>query len=140
MHNFPIVSVAIFLELFAALVLLSSNRTFVWLRKHNRTKISRAITSLPQFRYPMRLSTMGQYSLLSYFLKEKPKTMSYLKILNILNIEKLEKLQYRVKAEEIIGDGNKALLILQSNSMIDIEKSILLWHIATELCYYLDHD
>ncbi|CAK7324215.1 unnamed protein product [Dovyalis caffra] len=100
--TFLLLAVAILLELYAALLLLLSDHTVVWLRKHNRNNISQAITSLSLPRNPRWSNSMGQFSFLSYFLNEKP--MDFDGILVLLKInEKLEKQRY-VAYRQVLED------------------------------------
>ncbi|CAK7324213.1 unnamed protein product [Dovyalis caffra] len=101
-------TVAILLELYAALLLLLSDHTVAWLKKHNRNNISQAITSLSLPRNPSWSKSMGQFSFLSYFLNEKP--MDFEGILKLLKInEKLEKQGY-VAYREVPEDLRKRLI------------------------------
>ncbi|CAK7324221.1 unnamed protein product [Dovyalis caffra] len=91
--TFLLLAVAIVLELYAALSLLLSDRTLVWLRKDNVSNILRTITSLPLLRNPRWSKSMGQYNMVSYFHNEKP--LDFRGILNLLKLnQQLEKQRY----------------------------------------------
>ncbi|CAK7324219.1 unnamed protein product [Dovyalis caffra] len=181
--TFLLLAVAILLELYATLVLLLSDHTVVWLRKHNCSNISLCITCLPLLRNPRWSNSMGQFSLLSYTINEKP--MDFHGIQKFLKVnEKLERQRYaayrqvsedlkeqlviqakifwdRVKKRQIKLEaatiasmsirGATTLQVLGLSSdediiigtltyTIEFQQTILVWHIATELCYHRDHD
>ncbi|KAJ6976648.1 hypothetical protein NC653_028724 [Populus alba x Populus x berolinensis] len=174
--TFSLLAVAIVLELYAALAFLFSDRTLVWMRKHNFPSISRYITSLPIHRNHRWSNYMGQFNLLSYFFNEKP--MGFRGILELLKInEKLEKQRYATYPQ--VPEDLKEWLVMHSKKFwrvikesqgiesmmalswrgsvslsymlpkdtvyilstgIELQQTIIVWHIATELCYHLDHD
>ncbi|CAK7324214.1 unnamed protein product [Dovyalis caffra] len=129
--TFLLLAVAILLELYAALLLLFSDHTVVWLRKHNRNSISQATSSLPLPRNPRWSNSMGQFSLLSYSLNEKPK--HFHEILKLLKInEKLEKqghVAYRQVPEELkkwlITHYLKYRERLEANPLYTTQKAVL---------------
>ncbi|CAK7324216.1 unnamed protein product [Dovyalis caffra] len=180
--TFLILAVAILLELYATLVLLLSDHTVVWLRKHNCSNISLAITSHPLLRNPRWSNSMGQCSFLSHVLNEKP--IDFHGIQKFLKVyEKLARRRHAAsrqvsedlkenlvmqakifwdRSEEAIK-GNVPTISINSirgfitlrglrlspvdhriidtlTSAIEFQQTILVWHIATELCYHRDHD
>lgn len=166
------------------LLLLLSDHAVLWLRKCNRTDLSRAIASFPLLRNPRWSNSIGQYGLLSYFLEEKP--MKFLAILKLLRInQKLEKLNYAAyhqvqddlkvclvsgskKVRDVVfqamqltimgtvdglmlGDYRGVIttgilnfqeipVLLFTTTMLELQQTVLVWHIATEICYYPDYD
>ena len=172
--TFLLLAVAILLELYAFLLLLSSNWTDLWLSKHANNSIRGAITCLQLPKQPRWSNSMLQFNLLSFSLKEKH-TVFYgiQKLLRIDGV--IEKHRYTT-CEEVHEDLKKFifnhlkekfnLLKETSNDAIDIrtlcyyrgdaalekfnrrclnwsvevefDQSILIWHIATDLCYHLD--
>ncbi|CAK7324218.1 unnamed protein product [Dovyalis caffra] len=172
--TFLLLAVAIVLELYAALSLLLSDRTLVWLRKRNLVNILPAIASLPLLRNPRWSNSMGQYDIVIYFRNEKP--MDFRRILSLLKLNpELEKQRYAAycqvpkdlkkwlvmhskKFRGVLQDlkGStidrfvRAVIILEDlnydddtvwflSSVIEFRQTIIVWHIATEICYHLDH-
>ncbi|XP_052198120.1 uncharacterized protein LOC127805004 isoform X2 [Diospyros lotus] len=70
--TFLLLVVAISLEMYATLLLLSSNWTNVLLSMHKKTTTLQAINSLPLLRSPQWSNSIAQYSLLSFILKDQP--------------------------------------------------------------------
>ena len=172
--TFLLLAVAILLELYAFLLLLSSDWTDLWLSKHANNSIRGAITCLQLPKQPRWSNSMLQFNLLSFSLKEKH-TVFYgiQKLLRIDGV--IEKHRYTT-CEEVHEDLKKFifnhlkekfnLLKETSNDAIDIrtlcyyrgdaalekfnrrclnwsvevefDQSILIWHIATDLCYHSD--
>ncbi|XP_022714550.1 uncharacterized protein LOC111274185 [Durio zibethinus] len=179
--TFLLLVVAIVLDIYAALVILFSDWTFVWLCLHKKTSILKAIASIQLFNNPRWSNTMAQYNLLGFALREKP--MIYdpilsevkphlchriLKLFKFLGIvEKQEKERYVTK--EVISStlkkwifkhlkerlkatvhdtsdvGSKKFAVeIHGHSELkwSVEKGfderILIWHIATDICYHLE--
>ncbi|KAJ4839024.1 hypothetical protein Tsubulata_018920 [Turnera subulata] len=169
--TFLLLVVAILLEIYAMLVLISSDWAAVWLSLHNKTSISRAITSLAVFRYPHWSNSMAQYSLLSFILQEKPlggftllkkfstleqleqqRYITYVKvtgtlkewIFNHLN-EKLKERQQETEDHEDFSNSRGKIALqkygfgeLNWTTELEFDQSILIWHIATEMCNNLE--
>ncbi|XWS20044.1 hypothetical protein CRYUN_Cryun31cG0067700 [Craigia yunnanensis] len=179
--TFLLLVVAVVLDIYAALVILFSDWTFVWLSLHKRTSILKVITSIQLFKNPRWSNSIAQYNLLSFALREKP--MIYdpilsqvkphhchriLKLFKCLGIvEKQEKERYVTK--EVISNSLKECIFkhlkerlkatVQETSDVGRQKfaveiyghgelkwsmekgfdeRILIWHIATDICYYLE--
>ncbi|TYH46121.1 hypothetical protein ES332_D11G313700v1 [Gossypium tomentosum] len=164
--TFLLLVVAVFLEIYAALVLLFSDQTNHWLIKHNKTSCLKLIHSLQPVRKRWS-SRVPQSSLLGSFLKEKP----YFRLLKRV-VEKwppetyaevdddLKRLIFKHVKEkfnqfkEKQDDGNfrdlcsqrgsnilqmykrQTRLSLEWSINVEFDHSILIWHIATELCYF----
>ena len=188
--TFLLLSVAILLEIYAFLLLLSSDRTDIWLSRHattsiHRTIIHKAITCLQLPKEPRWSNSMSQFNLLSFSLKDKH-TVFY-GIPKCLHIDKfLEKtwytthekvpmdlkelifshLQESIKHREEESDdathirtlcshrGGEALKkcnssealkkfdysVLVCSVEVEFDQSILIWHVATDICYQSDLD
>lgn len=96
--TFLLLVVAIFLEIYATIMSLSSDWTIVWSSMHDKTSVLQASTSLQLFRNPRWSNSMAQYSLLGFTLKEKP--MVCHKMLNRFSIvEVLERQRYITSVE-----------------------------------------
>ncbi|XP_034212684.1 uncharacterized protein LOC117625186 [Prunus dulcis] len=171
---------AIVLESYAVALLLSSDRTRLWLNKH-KNMVARlmvllrcAVSSVP-LGYNKRWSnTLAQYNLITFCLKAKPtKCISVQKFLFIYQL--LEKYRYKelvdipTELKELIFEQLQEKSRIGSNveaskrkqvcarrgdqvlqkahclkelgwtiNEVEFDQSILLWHIATDLCYYSD--
>ncbi|XP_075664629.1 uncharacterized protein LOC142634223 [Castanea sativa] len=179
--TFLLLSVAILLEIYAFLLLLSSDRTDIWLSRHATTSIlqaiiHKAITCLQLPKEPRWSNSMSQFNLLSFSLKDKH-TVFY-GILKCLHIDKfLEKtwyttheevpmdlkglifnhLQESIKHHKEESDdatdirtlcshrGGEALKMCNSSELdwsvkVEFDQSILIWHLATDICYQLDQE
>ncbi|XVF86937.1 hypothetical protein PTKIN_Ptkin18bG0080900 [Pterospermum kingtungense] len=117
--TFLLLVVAIALDIYAALVILFSDWTFVWLSLHRRTSILKTITCIQLFKNPRWSNSMAQNNLLSFALREKPmiydpmlsevkphlchRVLKFFKFLDV--VEKLEKERYVTK--EVIPDSLK---------------------------------
>ncbi|KAJ6289366.1 hypothetical protein OIU76_025226 [Salix suchowensis] len=174
--TFILLAVAIFLEIYAILVLLSSDWTIVWLSTNNKASALKAITSLSLLRNPRWSNSMAQYSLLSFTLEEKPAgCVGILRRFSI--VEQLEQQRYltnvevtgglkewvfnhfkkklnKIQQETELGSYNigslntaRGNLVLQkyghsglnwSIEEVEFDRSILIWHIATEICCNLE--
>ncbi|KAL0009784.1 hypothetical protein SO802_004892 [Lithocarpus litseifolius] len=179
--TFLLLSVAILLEIYAVLLLLSSDRTDIWLSRHATTSIPQAIiheaiTCLQLPKEPRWSNSTSQFNLLSFSLKDKH-TVFY-GILKCLHIDKfLEKTWYTTHEEvpmdlkELIfshlqesfkhsGEesdyetdirtlcshrGGEVLKKCNHSELdwsvkVEFDQSILIWHVATDICYQLDLD
>ncbi|KAL4625306.1 hypothetical protein ACB092_05G016200 [Castanea dentata] len=177
--TFLLLSVAILLEIYAFLLLLSSDRTDIWLSRHATTSIPqaiihKAITCLQLPKEPRWSNSMSQFNLLSFSLKNKH-TVFY-GILKCLHIDKfLEKTWYTTQEkvpwnlkELIISHLRESILHPEEESdsatniriscfhrggavlkkfnhselgwsiKEELDECILIWHIATDICYQLD--
>ncbi|KAL4625322.1 hypothetical protein ACB092_05G016900 [Castanea dentata] len=177
--TFLLLSVAILLEIYAFLLLLSSDRTDTWLSRRAITSVPRAIihkaiTCLQLPKQPRWSNSMLQFNLLSFSLQDKH-TVFY-GIMKCLHIDKvLEKtwyttheevpmdlkelifghLQESIKHPEEESDdathirtlcshrGGEALKKCNSSELdwsvkVEFDQSILIWHVATDICYQLD--
>ncbi|XP_056163174.1 uncharacterized protein LOC115666293 [Syzygium oleosum] len=90
--TFILLVLVIPLELYSILLLLSSDRTNVWLSNCD-SSISRVVKPLQLFIQPRWSNSMGQFSLLSFCLQEK--ILPCHKFLKLIHVhEKLEKYHY----------------------------------------------
>ncbi|KAK3220126.1 hypothetical protein Dsin_014096 [Dipteronia sinensis] len=143
---------AIILELYSAVLILSSDRFLVWLIMNGNSSTIKAIECfLTRKRWS---NNMSQFSLLSFIMKEKP--LPCPNILKHLCLDKrLEKQGYAADMEipqnlkTLIGEyllkKKEHCQIGPTNSIPEgpdfteeLEKSILAWHVATEIRYELD--
>ncbi|KAK3220128.1 hypothetical protein Dsin_014098 [Dipteronia sinensis] len=149
---------AIILELYSAVLILSSDRFLVWsFMNGNCSTVKVPGCFLTQKRWS---NNMSQFSLLSFIIREKP--LPCPNILNRLRLDKqLEKQWYVADME--INNNLKTLifLYLQEKAIVrrsrippsddnipvghmglnlteELEKSILAWHVATDIRYELD--
>lgn len=156
--TFILLAVAIFLEIYALVVLLFSDKTACWLIKEKKFAVLDFINWLqPLTKRHQWSDHMAQYSLLSFAIKEKH--LFCHRLLEFLHIdEKVEKLLYR-HHKEVTKDLKKFIMshfkemqslwttrgsrVLEKfNRMeslkwsieLEFDQSILIWHIATELC------
>lgn len=173
--TFLLLAIAIFLEIYAMLVLISSDWTIVWLSAHNKASALKAITSLRPFQNPRWSNSMAQYNLLSLIVEEKHVVCH--RILTSLSIfEQLEQQKYvthvetcasvkewifnhfKEKLEEIQEETKSGAynlgalktargnLVLEKyrhtglswSTEVEFDQSILMWHIATEICCNLE--
>ncbi|XP_048132731.1 uncharacterized protein LOC115729945 [Rhodamnia argentea] len=155
--TFILLAVAIFLEIYALVVLLFSDKTARWLIKEKKFAVLNFINRVQPLTKRRRWSRqMAQFSLLSFAIKEKH--LPCHQILEFLHIdEKVEKLRY--KYHEKVTENLKKLIISHFKEMqspqttrgrgvlekfrkwddfnwsikLEFDQSILIWHIATEL-------
>ncbi|KAF7811675.1 DUF594 family protein [Senna tora] len=178
--SFVLFSGAIALEIYAVIILLSSDWAMLWLSKHKNWRVDLLYKSISCLQKWFRLShtkrgsnLMSQFNLISFCLKDKPvKCIQIQK--QLLIYELLEKHHYQ--HSETVPEELKTLIFEQlldkSRRAVDIEackqlcahrgdrvlekwnchasdaidwsikvefdQSILLWHIATHLCFHSD--
>ena len=92
---------AILLEIYAVLVLVTSDWTILWLSNHKNSVVDffyTTISSIPLSKNKRWSNTMGQYNLIKYCLKEKPTKYSVIQKFLCMS-ELLEKLRYQDSAE-----------------------------------------
>ncbi|XP_031272091.1 uncharacterized protein LOC116130496 [Pistacia vera] len=165
---------AIFLEIYAFIILLFSDWTKLWLCTHNL--ISNDTPYDLHDRKKRWSGSVGQYNLFSFCLQDiSTKTAGVQKLIGVK--ETIEKYQYLTwddveidlresifrqlveKAKRIEGDlfniklckellaqrGDNVLHIYGLDALnwstieVEFDHSLLLWHIATDLCYYDDY-
>ena len=171
--TFLLLTVAILLEVYSLLLLLSSNQTGLWLTKHTTTCIGQAITFIQRAKQPRWSNSMSQFNLLSFSLKDK-QTFCY-GIQKLLHIAKMLEKNWYTTCEIVTVDLKKLIFnhlkekfdCLKKNSndenvirslcqcrgaileeygicgldwsvKVEFDKSILIQHIATDLCHYSD--
>ncbi|GKV14865.1 hypothetical protein SLEP1_g25672 [Rubroshorea leprosula] len=183
--------VAIFLEIYAALIVLASDQTRVWLIKHGMTsirsleelfkwfKVQRWSKRIEQcLKVPRWSKTVAQYSLLWPSLKEKLShkiieeyrykeinkfSADYRKLIfdhvrkKFVQFEEQRKEQQgrstsslETALREVCGQRGKGVLDeykekigqvdLEWSISVEFDQSILIWHMATEICYYSPED
>ncbi|KAK6146318.1 hypothetical protein DH2020_020187 [Rehmannia glutinosa] len=145
---------AIVLEIYAILILVSSDRTMTWLsgdwttmrglRKFKNPIVLAIckIVSLLQHLHlvPARMrwsNAMGQYNLLNCCLEIKPIkcTKVHLYLEKYLFWNSLHKQLGSYRGDKILL---KELNCFDKSDEVEFDQSVLLWHIATYFCYHLD--
>ncbi|KAK3410753.1 hypothetical protein EUGRSUZ_J02791 [Eucalyptus grandis] len=159
--TFLLLSVAIFLEIYALIYLLFSDEAACWLKDHRPAILDFVERVQPLYNRRRWSGSMGQYNLLSFALKEKH--LRCHQILESLHADrKVLKFLYRsdVKVKDFLKEriiayfkatsekegpsawGHRGHLILKEYKKWDqlkwsieigFDQSILAWHIATEL-------
>ncbi|PON43587.1 hypothetical protein PanWU01x14_272780 [Parasponia andersonii] len=178
MVTYLLMYVAVFLDVYATFLLISSDWTNLWLTKHANTYVRRVITRLQLPNKNSRWSnSMAQFNALSFCLKIEKPTSSY-RIQRLLCLDTmLQKLRYtkykqvsndlrqlifdhlKEKSEHLIAApgivasdirtmvicrGGRVLEKYNCNELdwsikVEFDQSILMWHIATYLCFYIHH-
>lgn len=181
--TFLLLVVAIALDIYAALVILFSDWTFVWLSLHRRTSILKTITSIQLFKNPRWSNSMAQYNLLSFAVRENPmiydpvlsevkphifhRVLKHFKFLGIVERQEKERyvtkefipnslkewifkhLKERLKVKATAHDtsdvGRQKFAVelyghaeLKWSMEKGFDERILIWHIATDICYSLE--
>ncbi|KAF4399348.1 hypothetical protein G4B88_022431 [Cannabis sativa] len=168
---------ALLLEVYAIILLISSDWTNHWLTKHANASIRRVVTCLQLPNENHRWSnSIAQFNALSFHLKINKPTIGY-EIQKLLCLDSLlEKSRYtkykqvsremrtlifdhlkekfeHLVAPSIVATDARAVLTCRGGRVlenyccteldwsikVDFDQSILIWHIATYLCYYKDH-
>uniref|UniRef100_A0A2N9J6H7 DUF4220 domain-containing protein n=1 Tax=Fagus sylvatica TaxID=28930 RepID=A0A2N9J6H7_FAGSY len=159
--TYVLLSGAIILEIYSVLLLLKSDWSMLWLSNHKNgmaNLLYKAISFIPLFNGNKRWSnTMGQYNLIRYCLKHKAARgdrvlRNAAKCPDCINKEKLAQQQHESVAaverefDHPVTENAKCIYeiseenrkMLQESVEVEFDQSILLWHIATDLCYYSD--
>ena len=178
MITYLLMYVALLLEVYGIILLISSDWTNLWLTKHTNTSIRRAITCLQLLNENTRWSnSMAQFNALSFYLKMQKPTFSYgiQKLLCLdtileknrytkykqvsIDLKQLifdhlkEKCEHLIVAQSTVATDIRTMLICRGGRVLEkyncieldwsikleFDQSILIWHIATYLCYYKDH-
>ncbi|KAK3410419.1 hypothetical protein EUGRSUZ_J02413 [Eucalyptus grandis] len=168
--TFLLISAAILLDIYSILLAISSDWVDHWrLQKPGGFTISSAVAFLQICPNPRWSNSVAQFSLLILSIRKRKRIFSKFPGLAKLD-EKLEKnfyIDYKVlnsnikewtfdhmrtmvenlgrktslelEASEVLIKSNNGHLIWSVNDK-EFDQSILVWHIATELCHYKDHD
>ena len=170
--TFLLLSIAILLEVYAFLLLLSSDWTNLLLSKRSTSSVRRVITCLQLPKQPRWSNSMSQFNLFSFSLKDKHTVFigiqkrlcidKFLENYNYTTCEKvpgeLKKLVFdhlKEKFERLKNNSKDAIDIRTMSScrggevlekyrfglesvQVEFDQSILIWHIATDLCYHSD--
>ncbi|XP_002513101.3 uncharacterized protein LOC8270924 [Ricinus communis] len=178
--TFLLLAVAIFLEIYAVLLLLSSDWTDIYMSKYAYSAVRKTINFLQLPKHMRWSNALAQYNLLSVSLNTKPaichgiqrlfcidklmekyryrnfkqvspdlKSLIFdhlLKKLDILENEKVENDNERASRDQMLRAQSLVLVsfghpeLKWSTDEMDFDQSILIWHIATYLCYRKDHE
>ncbi|XP_068336508.1 uncharacterized protein [Pyrus communis] len=164
---------AIVLEIYAIVIMLSSDWTMLWMSKHKFMVLDRrAVSSIPLVKNKRWSNSVAQYNLFMFCLKVRPQ--KFIVIQKVLCIDQLLE-YYRYKDSKDVSGELKGLIFEQlreksrmasefgackklcarrgdqvlekadclnklgwSINGVEFDQSILLWHIATDLCYHSD--
>ncbi|KAF5955887.1 hypothetical protein HYC85_008743 [Camellia sinensis] len=163
--TFLLLAVAILLEMYAVFVMIRSNWTDHWLSKNKRTRDFLWLPCLQKPEKQWWSNSMAQYNLLSVCLRDKPAMCPKIQRLLRID-EFREKHRYKTyndvspKLKELIFNHFKKFMRkedpsalckhrgsfvlkeyedcteIEWSTKVDFDDSILIWHIATDLCYY----
>nr|KJB28277.1 hypothetical protein B456_005G039800 [Gossypium raimondii] len=148
---------AIFLEIYSALLYLSSDWGLYWLAQQNNRFLRRIGSNLVRFTKPKEgIRSMAQHSLLEYCLP--PRKLNLVAVLNFFDSEDrtgkyLQTGWKEVKTDfknlsELLDDRGSSVLkgmggsfedILWSVCEVEFTHSLLLWHVATEVVFHDDN-
>ncbi|KAH7565614.1 hypothetical protein JRO89_XS09G0234500 [Xanthoceras sorbifolium] len=95
--TFILLAVAIMLEIYAVVLVLSSDRFRVWLIMHSKTSTIKALTSFPLAKGPRWSNKLFQQSLLSFMISKKQKPLFSCKFLSIIGLD----MRYRLRDCEV---------------------------------------
>ncbi|XP_024967459.1 uncharacterized protein LOC112507218 [Cynara cardunculus var. scolymus] len=152
--TYLLIAAAILKEIFAVITMLRSDWTDLWLNQHNHT---RNILIFPFLKHPSKQrwsNSIAQLDLLSVALGEKP--ARFLPTHKLFGVDKyyqtyrevsdnLKDMIYRHFCDLQASSIHKGSFSLQKNDCntlmwsideVKFDQSILIWHIATALCYY----
>ncbi|XP_076883916.1 uncharacterized protein LOC143532881 [Bidens hawaiensis] len=163
-----LIGVAVLLDIASVITLLRSDRTDHWLSQRNLTRNVLIFPFLKNPTKRRWSGSIAQFNLLSVALEEKPAIFIQIqKFIGIDNIrtqhryktyskvtDKLKDLIYTQFRELMVVNSDPKVLcthkgsfslrekdcdaLLWSISEVEFDQSILIWHIATSLCYYSD--
>ncbi|XWS52771.1 hypothetical protein CRYUN_Cryun11dG0100900 [Craigia yunnanensis] len=164
---------AIFLEIYAILVLLSSDWTMLWLSKQEKLPVNQICKAISTFKFITSMNRwsnyMEQYSLIGFCFKGEPgdwhgvqrhgwihkhvhgnetsvdvspclkeyvfqQLVEKSKVASNLSISRQ---LCACRGEQVLGE-KKCLEKLGWSIEVEFDHSILLWHIATSICYCYD--
>ncbi|KAK1578521.1 hypothetical protein Q3G72_030871 [Acer saccharum] len=162
--TFLLLSVAVLLEINAALVLIFSDRFALWLIKHKKNSTFRTLNSFRLVKSPRWSNSMSQYTLILGKRKTKPLLSCgrFLKIgtrkyheWNTQVTKDVKEMIFRYfneKSEELAVDGKNPFTALPTTTNTNQEEEqgtsiweqyeykIIIWSIATEILYYIDRE
>ncbi|KAA8535435.1 hypothetical protein F0562_030424 [Nyssa sinensis] len=136
---------AFMLEMYGITVILSSDWTMLWLSKHQKYEVVAQFFQKLPWLFSMNKrrrwsNLMGQFDLLSFSLNDKPTKLR--RILGLFGIkEELENSMYKTYVDVPESLKEKILKFVLHRRSLGIEldnERIIVWHIATEVCYHQD--
>ncbi|KAA8535434.1 hypothetical protein F0562_030425 [Nyssa sinensis] len=144
---------AFILEMYAIIVILSSDWTMLWLIKHRKYQLA-AQTLFRKFPWLFSMNrqrrwsnSMGQFNLLSFCFKDKP--MKFSRILKLFGIgEKLDKYMHNNCLDTTPGYLKEHIFkfivsedsdVVEAAYSYEIDESIILMHIVTHAWYHDRH-
>ncbi|KAI8016631.1 hypothetical protein LOK49_LG05G03908 [Camellia lanceoleosa] len=160
--------VAILLEMYAVVLMIRSDWADHWLSEHKRTRDFLVVPCLRKPKKHWWSNSMAQYNLLGFCLGDKPATCPGIqKLLRIYDLREKHRYKTysnvspKLKAIifnhllEIMRSSNDDPLALcthrgsfvlkqydlpkfEWSTKVEFDQSILIWHIATDLCYYME--
>ncbi|KAK7846274.1 hypothetical protein CFP56_008161 [Quercus suber] len=165
--TYILLSGALVIEIYAVVLLIASDMAHWWL--YTNVKFLRPKMTSDQFFAQKWSNTMGQFNMLSFGSKNPgiaPKIFTNLRVWFFIRIlakleTELEMLFYKTNKQ--ISDDLKRLvwdtivekadydepgfsedynqyLTLDKSVNVDIDESIIIWHLATEICFHIDKD
>ncbi|KAK0596585.1 hypothetical protein LWI29_017050 [Acer saccharum] len=158
--TFPLIIIAVMLDIYSALLLLFSDRFLIWLIKHRKTSTVKTLQSSSLRKSPRWSNNMSQCSLLSFTThKAKPKLCCKLFLRDwycqvTKDVRQLIFRYIKQKTEELAitsqvpftalpairGFGDQQHENNGTNIRGEFEKRIVIFHIATEVLYHLDKE
>ncbi|XP_031385861.1 uncharacterized protein LOC116199587 isoform X1 [Punica granatum] len=165
--TFSLLGVAILIEIFMTLLMISSDHTTTWLLKNQNSCRGRVIRYLrfPQCTQRRWSGKVGQFSLVEFSLRRK----SWLRVIKAEKVGEMVEKHFRINYKnfgnnmkewictylknKISGQNFSAAptpfdvgMILKKKGRSDMvwttgngfDRTILIWHIATEVCYFHD--
>ncbi|XP_030461259.2 uncharacterized protein LOC115681446 [Syzygium oleosum] len=119
--TYLLLAVIVFLETYSILMLVSSDWSNIWLRKHNKSRaLRRAVNFVRLPRQPRWSHSIAQFSLLSFCTKERPLVCH--NVVEFLKInEKLEKYHYTLH-EDVSDEIRNWIFKHIKDEFLDVEE------------------
>ncbi|KAJ6676389.1 hypothetical protein OIU85_009654 [Salix viminalis] len=129
--TYLLLAASVFLELYAFLCLVLSDRTMIWLLDRGNALTSAIYSRLRKLTTSKRWSrSISQYNLIRVFaLKTKP-----LKCLKLVGIDEMMRQMHR--GDGVLEREGQLKNFKWCTTEVEFSRSILIWHFATEICYH----